>query len=607
MCGIVGFSYKNEVDLKKSLQKIAHRGPDNSGCYFDENVSFGHNRLSIIDLSDFANQPMISKDGGSVIIFNGEIYNFKDLKMDLERSGVKFKTNSDTEVILRGYEKEGIGFFSKMRGMWAFAIYDKKDKKIILSRDLFGIKPLYYSIDSNNHFFFSSEIKGIKNLLKLSPNKEFYYQYFNFGFFVAPNTCYKEVKKVEPGEVLVWDLIGKKLKSQKIDLIGNYSKNLVNNFEDTIDVLNQSILDSVRSHFVSDVPVGILFSGGNDSSLIAATASKIGKKPTLYHLDIKGSTDSYYADKIANHLGLELKSYEMNNQVLSDQYDKIWSILDEPTSDISVIPTSLIYSTINKDTKVVLSGEGGDEYFGGYLRHKNLIGLDGIKKDNGILELFNFLGSGQSFFSLEVLNPIINRLRNVSLNNFQNDLIGSYMKEIKNIDYPIFYNDTRSFLFEFFNKKTDKFVPNNLFFDLFLYLPSNLMYKNDISSMASSIEARTPFLDKNFYNNVFSKIRPEFLLSKKYNNKILIKKVLERYLPKELVYRDKKGFGFSFDIYGNKKIINDSIEALNFHQKNADIFGLNEGFIDSKNAELFLKKFPRFVFSLISNWKITQK
>lgn len=611
MCGIIGFTYKEEEKLKKAMDKIGHRGPDGQGIFIDENLSLGHLRLSILDLTNSANQPMANKDKSVVIAFNGEIYNFHQLRKSLLNKRCIFVSNSDTEVILHGYEKYGLSFFSKLQGMWSIALYDKKNQSIILSRDHFGIKPLYYSI-KNDDLIFSSEIKGIKTInSKLSPNTEQYYQFFNLGYFCSPHTCFKEIFEVEPAQILVWNFKKKSLNKQQIDFFDTVCEieKRQHSFPAAVDFLENLLLDSVKAHYVSDVPVNLLLSGGNDSSLLAALSLAVGKKPTAYHLKIKGSTDSYYAKKIADYLGLELKIYEMNDSLLHGQYEKIWDFLDVPTDDVSIIPTSIIYSFIKGKSKVVLSGEGGDEMFGGYLRHNVMIQKQLLSERNRFTELLNlFLGS--SVFSLQITNPILNRLRNCILKSFfSNDVIGSYLHNVKTIDFPVGHNKIRSYLYDFYCKNSKgKCVPPNLFFDLFLYLSNNLLHKNDIASMASSVEARVPFVDKILYTGVMNNIDSKFLLSKKFTSKKILKKVMEKYLPKKLIYRDKKGFAFSFDVYKNPEFIRDVDEAIKFHRKYFSVFGLKyeqlSRILIDKNRNLLIKKYPRFAFSLVSNYKI---
>ena len=579
MCGIVGNTTNRTVD--GALDKILHRGPDDRGLFSDENIRLGHCRLSIIDLSMNAHQPMVR--GDLAMSYNGEIYNYRELG---------YKSTSDTEVILKGYKDNGTSFFSKLRGMWAIALYDKE--KLILARDTFGIKPLYYSI-KNNQIYFASELKSIKELLgQVEPNTEYYYQFFNLGYFIAPQTCYKNVYKVMPGEIISWDIKKRNISKEKIEIVKEISKEKTYlSFDETVSATEKVLKESVDAHFVSDVPVGLLLSGGNDSSLIAALSAH--KKPIAYNLAIKGSPDGDYAKKVSKYLGIELVSVEMSDKKMEEQYEKLWNFIDEPTGDISIIPTSLIYSSIKGKSKVVLSGEGGDEMFGGYIRHKNLAGLSKMKSQNLKLPY------GTSSLSIRYINPITSRIRNLFLDN----IIDVYLKEVKTIDFPI---QSKKIKVDLYNLYIEKNLGSstNLFFDRFMYLPDNLMSKTDISSMSSSIEARVPFLDKELLSLIVNKINPKYCLSKGYTEKIILKKVMEKYLPKDLIYRSKKGFSFSFEKYNSENFRRDAREAIIFHKVNADSFGLSNErtILDPLNTDILVKKYPRFVFSLITNWKL---
>lgn len=609
MCGIIGTSDHNLDLVKKAIGLLAHRGPDHEGLFTDGVVALGHRRLSIIDLTASSNQPIVSDDGNYVIVFNGEIYNFSELRDDLKKQGVVFKSNGDTEVILRGYIHQGTSFFSRLRGMWAFAIYDKTKSLIVLSRDHFGIKPLYYGVKDNN-LFFASEMKALKQMgLGQAINSKHYYQFFNLGYFIAPHTPYADIFKAKPGEILVWDINNKKLSCEALDLSGANESSLIIDQGEAVKTIDQAIHNSVEAHFVADTPVGILLSGGNDSSLLAAVAKDLGKNPTAYHLRVQGSTDTYYADRVARHLGLNYESIEMNQQALEEQYEKLETIMDEPTGDTSIIPTSLIYSLIGKKTKVVLSGEGGDELFGGYLRHAKLLRHKNIFPNNSWHTFFDRLMSGTTSGHLTTINPIVGKVRNAFLSGaVTDDLIWTYLQQVKIADFPIESSLMRQDMHELWATKKMA-LPANLFFDAAMYLPNNLMYKNDISSMASSIEARVPFLDKEFFAAT-AKLDPNLRLSSTYQSKKILKEVMLKYLPKELVYRDKKGFGFRFSSYNKEVFLRDGKKAFRFHRDHAQDFGIGPQlakFIADANVEIVLDKYPRFAFALITNWLLMRK
>jgi asparagine synthase (glutamine-hydrolysing) len=601
MCGILGTTKKiSGAEFNEALRSMAHRGPDDTGIFSDENVTFGHCRLSIIDLSPSGHQPMKDESGDFVLSFNGEIYNFNELKKGLEDNGVVFTGKSDTEVILRGFKKEGKSFFSRLRGMWAIAIYSKKTGKVFLSRDHFGIKPIYYST-KDGVLRFSSELSAIKKLLKdINPNTESYYLFYNLGYFPGVETCYEEIKKVLPGEILTWSIEEKKLSKEFLVLDDNKA-DTIESFEDATEAIEKALEGSVEAHFVSDVPVSILLSGGTDSSLIASMSKKLNKNPKAYHISIPGSIDTEYARAVSKHLDLSLMEKEFDESALKSNYDEVLEWIDNPTSDVSVIPTSLVYKLIKGESKVVLSGEGGDEFFGGYVRHGIFSEINGLGMSRESFINSFFLTND---FGIRWINPFLNRIRNY-IARMRRDMIGLYICFTNTVVFPMDEKKVRRYLANYHNDNFLKnFIPANLFFDLCMYLPDSLLYKNDISSMHSSIEARVPFVDREILLATLA-IPSKFRLSPEYKNKAVLKKILDKYLPHDLVERPKKGFGFSFV---KKKFFADDYErAVKFHLENAEKFGISQNlrkFLERSGHDLVARKFPRFAFSLITNWKI---
>lgn len=602
MCGILGTTGEHKGDIGSALQSLAHRGPDQRGTFADRRVALGHCRLSIIDLTEAGRQPLTDRTGNLVLTYNGEIYNYEELKRSLQKEGIQFKTKTDTEVILEGYAREGVSFFEKLRGMWAFALYDKQQERIILSRDRFGIKPLYYTLHGGT-LAFASEMKALKQLgVPLEANTEAFFTFFNLGYFIAPATCYRSILSLQPGEMLTYQLADKKISSNFLASARSGAEGTEDERQ-AVDILHTVLLESVRAHFVADVPVGLLFSGGNDSSLIAALSREAGYDPQAYHLSVEGSSDTGYAQRIAKELNLKSEIIPMNAQELIWQYEAVWDILDVPFADVSIIPTSLIYKKIAGRSKVVLSGEGGDEWFGGYPRHSRLAPLRRIAKENKILELFGTL-QGSSATALAVSNPLVQRVRNAYL-ALGDDVIGTYLVQAKTIDYPLSVQQLRAKLFGIHAAAGEGALPPNLFFDAALYLPNDLLFKNDIASMASSIEARVPLVDIEVFRAVQS-ISPALRLSARFREKYLLKKILERYLPEELIYRDKRGFGFSFERYRVPQFEEDVRKAVTFHSDHAETFGLSarRGLLQEKHAGILIKKYPRFAFGLVSNWKV---
>jgi asparagine synthase (glutamine-hydrolysing) len=558
MCGIFAYIGDTKIDAQGCLLHLAHRGPDYEAYTEEGRVTLGHRRLAIIDLSAEGNQPMQSASGRTTITYNGEIYNYQALREILLQKGIKLRTKSDTEVILAGYEFEGVAFFERMRGMWAFAIHDREKQQLVLARDPFGIKPLFYTV-RDGATYIASELRCLKRILTLEPDAKAFGPFYTLGYFPAPTTPYKGVYKMLPGEVRAFNLHDSTSKmlartSRFAGVAETVSALGVTDYLDTI------LTDSVEAHYVADVPVSILLSGGTDSSLIAALSKKLGRTPTAYHVAIEGSPDTPYATAVAQHLNMDLIIEPLTLEALAKQYEKVWSVIDEPTGDYSFIPTSLVFERIKGHAKVVLSGEGGDEFFGGYFRHKTLASVP-------------------------------ERL-----------LAKAYARVVSLSRYPV--GPAADVLAALYQDEYDVRTPPTLFFDLASYLPNDLLSKSDISSMASSIEVRVPFTDRwvaTAAGAAFSAFGPPT------GDKKLLKDVLKRYLPEELVERPKSGFGVSFNRYGLKHFTDDFESACAFHCAHRDAFGLPASLSlllgVAPARRLVLKKYPRFAFALISNWK----
>lgn len=603
MCGMLGQTGGSSGQFSEAFTLLAHRGPDGGGIKHFPALALGHCRLAIIDLSDRSLQPMVDETTGNAIIFNGEIYNYRHLRDSFSPSTV-FNTEGDTEVILKGYAKEGIEFFHKLRGMWAFALYDKQKQQVVLSRDYFGIKPLLYSTQGGE-LAFASEMRAMKKLLTVvSPNTEAYYQFFNLGYFVGQDTCYREVRRLQPGEIVVWDM--EKKTTQRTTLPAPAVAPKHGSFDEAVVAVEQALSESVEAHFVADVPVGLLLSGGNDSSLIAALAVKNARKPIAYTLEIEGSIDAPYAERVAAHLNLPHERIPMTKQMFEEGYESAWQVIDEPFADSSIIPTSLIYRAMKGKTKVVLSGEGGDELFGGYTRHLALATLARVSVGGVGDPLFNLYGT--SSLAVSTVNPLLSRARR-ALERASGDLLGAYLSLVRPADFPLATGRLRELLAQQYAARAGEAfaTPPSLFFDRALYLPHDLLYKTDMASMASSIEARVPFLDRELFATIAS-IDPAYCLSPKYTDKLLLKKIAEKYLPHELVYRPKKGFGFSHQRYAIDAFVRDVEQALIFHARHVAEFGL-EGervaklFAPARATQL-IAKYPVFAYALVSNWKV---
>ncbi len=603
MCGVLAHAGGGAFDTKKALACLAHRGPDHEEQLVYKSVIFGHRRLSIIDTAERSNQPMVSQTGNTAVVFNGEIYNYRSLKEDLVRRGARFATESDTEVILAGYELDGTAFFEKMRGMWAFVIHDRTRNELILARDPFGIKPLVYSTQEGM-LTAASELRCLKALSPLKPNTNAFSAFYNLGYFPAPATPYEHVWKMLPGEVRTWNL--EQCTFTYTAQVSRFAGNTVSfaSREEAVEALDSALTDSVIAHYVSDVPVSMLLSGGNDSSLIAALSVKTGKSPEAYHVAIPGSDDTAFAKGVAKHLGLSLHIEELTEQTLAHQYEKVFSVSDEPTGDISIIPTSLVYERIHGNAKVVLSGEGGDELFGGYLRHALLAGHDSVRAQHPFNTFANLLVSAHPRL-VSVWNPIVQRLRTYCMQSgIANDLIGAYIKSVRLLDYPLQDTALRTLLADMAKQESRENIPPSLLFDLIAYLPNDLLLKTDSASMASSIEARVPLLDRFLAQTVQG---AHAVAGTPVGDKMLLKDVLVRYLPSNLVFRKKQGFGVPVHTYAFKAFSADFEKACDFHLSQRETFGVDDAMASliqrGAGREVLLRKFPRFAFALISNWR----
>jgi len=364
MCGIAGFNFIDKKLLQSMNDAQAHRGPDGEGMYFD-NVSFGHRRLAIIDTSVEANQPMIYKH--YVIVFNGEIYNFKEIKAELAQKNHHFNTNSDTEVILHAFDEWGIACQEKFNGMWAFCIYDKKSKRLFLSRDRFGIKPLYYYFDGDK-FIFASEILAIKQHdINLSINIEAINFYFYQKYIGGNQSIFKEVKKLEPGRFIQFDLKSRKFEIKKYYHLEDEIKSAIQiPVNEKINKIRDLIEDAVDKRLISDVPVGSFLSGGIDSSLISSIISGNHPKFDVFSIGFYESSfnELDYAKLVAKNINVK-HHYKMLN-IDEDLIFHVIGQLNEPFGDPSLIPTFLLSKMTRKNVTVALSGDAGDEVFGGY-------------------------------------------------------------------------------------------------------------------------------------------------------------------------------------------------------------------------------------------------
>ena len=557
MCGITGFigfnkPIINENRLWEMTKILDHRGPDDSGIYLKNNVGFGHTRLSIIDLSSSGHQPMSSKDGEVVITYNGEVYNYLELKSLLMKKGIEFFTNTDTEVVLKAYIKWGPSIFSKFEGMFAFAIWDNRKKIMHLVRDRFGIKPLYY-YKYKSGMIFSSEIKSIlaSQIIQKKMSHPSLHEYMWYGNMTGNNTMYEGIFKVPPGNILT-------VNNSKIGLNEYFSFEKIEDNQDEISLATETVLkkldSAVKKHLISDVPVGVFLSGGIDSSAITAIASKYynGKLKTFsagFDFD-NGVNELSKSRKIANLFNSDHHELNISGINLSDTIENLVEIHDEPFADAANIPLYLLCKQLGNSIKVILQGDGGDEIFAGYRRYNILfyrklwryisnVGLPFIKSmpDGPSSQRYSrfFFANRQKNFSMQMALLLT---QNSPLDNPTDILNKDLQLSVLKYDPFNIYKYWHSAFKEF------DYVKQMLFTDCKIQLPNTFLEKVDKPTMANSIEIRVPFLDNTLTDYVLG--LPSSYKVKNGNKKRILKLALKNIIPDSILNGKKTGFGVPF-------------------------------------------------------------
>ncbi len=554
MCGICGYVSEKSINIEEMNLSISHRGPDNQGSFQDSSLALGHTRLSILDLSDESNQPMVSRSGRYVIVYNGEIYNFRELKRELQAKGVVFEKESDTEVVLEGFEFWGVELFEKLNGMFSFAIYDRELNRIYIARDRFGVKPLYY-YSANSDFIFGSEIKSIlaSKVVKEELEYQGLYEYLHFATTLGETTFYKNIKKLEPGYYLEFDLDKKSFKIEPYRL--NYEVTAsMDSLDEAIEKTRELFEASVKRQLVSDVPIGIFLSGGIDSTAITAYATKHynGKVKTFsagFDFD-NGNNELESAKFIANHFGTEHHELHIKGSNTIDILDSINHHFDQPFGDAANIPLYLMSQELKGKEKVVLQGDGGDELFAGYHRYQRLHYYKTYKFISKFLFLFKNATPKDSpkykglrfLFALNQNDPSKEMAYILSQEMFDEDPADYFTKEVKNRLQSLnpFYR------YEYFYNKFKELDPVNraLYTDMNIILPDLYFEKVDRATMANSLEVRVPFLDNELVDYAMS--LPSKYKVKGKEKKYLLKRAFRGVVPDEILFAPKKGFGVPF-------------------------------------------------------------
>lgn len=621
MCGICGFvslSGKESIDkncLFAMNNVMQYRGPDDEGTYFDFpigeqfRVGLGHRRLSIIDLSVYGHQPMSNEDDSVWIIYNGEIYNFIELKDFLIKNGHKFKSHTDTEVIIHLYEEKGKECVNYLRGMFAFAIWDKKKKILFAARDRLGIKPFYYYTD-NDKLIFASEVKSIlkSGQVQSQVNKEVIDAYLTFGYVPAPQTMFSDIVKLQPGYMLTYEK-GKLVVEQYWD-INDIEQSKDKGEKYYIEQFRGLLNDCVKMRLISDVPLGVFLSGGIDSSTVVGIMSLLSKgnpvKTFCVGYQDKQSSELEYARIVANKFHTEHHEFCLEPTDFYDFIPKLVWHFDEPVVEAAAIPLYFISKLAREHVTVLLSGEGADELFGGYPIYKYMQSIEKYRMipalirnsiTNPILgKLINSKKKRMKYLEWTNLS-LEERYLGVSTELTQSFTRRLYADEFRNS----FFSERKisDYLASYYQKVEKKdFLTKMLYVDTKVWLPDDLLIKADKMSMAASVELRVPFLDYKMVE--FAMSVPAKYKIRNWTSKYLLKKAVSDLLPHEIVYRKKKGFPVPINAWFKG----------NFGEKAADVLldsrSRKRGYFDSDCVSNIIKMhqdgkedYSKLLFSLI--------
>jgi asparagine synthase (glutamine-hydrolysing) len=547
ICGVFNFGTGEPVDehaLRRAAQAMLHRGPDDEGFYADGNLGLGNRRLSIIDLPG-GHQPLSNEDGTIWITFNGEIYNYRELRPDLETRGHRFRTASDTEAIVHLYEEYGTGCLEFLRGMFAFALWDARERRLLVARDRLGVKPLFYR-RSAGRLAFASELRALRELVPepLEVDPQAVYDFFGFRYIPAPDTFYRGVEKLLPGHFLLADARG--LHAQAYwDVPGEEETSRA--AEDFAEQVVECLRESVRLRLIADVPLGVFLSGGTDSSAVVAFMAALGTRPLrTFSVGFQepGYSELPYARRVAQRFATEHHELFVRPQDLAEELARLIAFRDEPVAEPTDVALYRMARLAAESVKVVLAGEGGDELFAGYPKYAadRLAGLVSALPQEVIRRLTDLLPYRQRRVRLALETLSIRDEAERSATWF-----ASFSREERQALFA------RDFLaqvdvahparvFEHYLQKARDRTPlkRMLYADLKIWLPDNLLLRGDQMTMAASIEERVPFLDHKLVE--LAARLPSRLLARGFRTKVLLRQALRPYLPPETLRRRKVGF-----------------------------------------------------------------
>lgn len=587
MCGISGFYAPgfSKEDLARMTDRMIHRGPDAGGYEIIDNCGLGHRRLSIIDLSDTANQPMKSHSGKHIMVFNGEIYNYQEIAAELIKQDptLSFNTHSDTEVILEAFEKWGASFVEKMNGMFAIAIYSIDDGKLHLFRDRMGIKPIFI-YHQGNTLAFASELKAVTELLKekakLSIDRDAIGEFLHLGYIPYPRTIYQEIKKFPKASYGVYDGMEFSTKTwwNLNDKVGDI---LPRNEKGAKEELKSLITSSVKYRLISDVPFGTFLSGGTDSSVVTAVAQHISTEPIKTFsigFDDAKHNEAPFARQVAEYLGTNHHEYTLSYKDALNLIPQMLDMYDEPYADSSAVPTYLVSKMARQEVSMTLSGDGGDELFLGYGAYSwaNRMNHPLLKASHNIAAGLMKLGSNKYKRVSNLLSYPSGTF--VPSHVFSQEQYFFSWKEVK----TLMKKDISDIHFSQYSENTNRKLSaaeRQSLFDMHYYLPDDLLVKVDRATMQNSLETRVPLLDYRIVE--FALNLPEALKTKDGCSKYLLKQVLYDFVPKELFNRPKWGFSIPLDKW-MKRELKEFIESY--------LFCENE-YIDMSQVKLLYARF----------------
>jgi asparagine synthase (glutamine-hydrolysing) len=618
ICGEINFSNQGiETEaIRKMCEVMAYRGPDDQGMVFikgnqylevkdslefipDENpfeVALGHRRLSIIDLSEAGHQPMCNEDGSLWIVFNGEIYNFQEIRERLEKKGHRFKSKSDTEVILHAHEEWGVECLNHFRGMFAFAIWDSKLQRLFMARDRLGKKPLVYA-HKNGHIAFASEIKALLQVpgVERKVNATAIHHYLTYQYVPSPDTIFEGIKKLPPAHYLLYDRDGTLKIERYWKLKFNPNHQTYTDAQELGDRIRTELEESVKLRLISDVPLGAFLSGGVDSSLIVGIMAKFSEKPVKTFsigFEEKDFDELSYARLISDRFGTEHHEFVVKPNAIEILPKLVW-YYNEPFADSSAIPTYYVANLTKDFVKVVLTGDAGDENFAGYPRYlrSKWVALftkfpESVRRDflPEFLRIFSSL-----HWREKTLNRLADFIEKLSSNQARNYLeqikyfngkekqdiyseqFSNKLKHVDSVDYLIAKSE---------ESETDDLIDQLLYVDINSYLPEDLLVKVDIATMANSLEARVPFLDHKFMELVAG--IPSQLKLKGSESKFILKKTFKDLLPEAISKRKKMGFGVPLSKWFRKELKGYTYEVLLDHKT------LNRGYFRREGIERLL-------------------